>query len=203
MSLTLLFALALVQPPASTGATLFDTNCASCHAQPEGRTPPLASLRQRTPEAIVEALTIGSMREQGSTLRDSDKRAIAEFLTGRAPGASAAAPSPTAGRCAAVPPFDASTGPHWTGWSNDLANTRFQPAPQAGLTAEQAPKLVLKWAFGFPNATAARALPTIAGGRVFVGSQSGIIYALDAKTGCIIWTYQAKAGVRSGIVGRR
>jgi polyvinyl alcohol dehydrogenase (cytochrome) len=43
-------------------------------------------------------------------------------------------------------------------------------------------------------------LPTIAGGRVFVGSQSGAVYALDAKSGCTIWTDQAKAGVRAGIV---
>src|SRR5206468_2983331 len=40
----------------------------------------------------------------------------------------------------------------------------------------------------------------VAGGRVFVGSQSGTVYALDAKSGCIIWTFQAKAGVRSGVV---
>src|SRR5439155_5271766 len=96
--------------------------------------------------------------------------------------------------------FDASTGPRWTGWSPDLTNKRFQPAADAGFTAEQAPKLTLKWAFGFPNAVTARALPTVAGGRVFVGSQSGTVYALDAKSGCIIWTFQAKAGVRTGIV---
>jgi polyvinyl alcohol dehydrogenase (cytochrome) len=66
--------------------------------------------------------------------------------------------------------------------------------------AEQVPKLTLKWAFGFPNATTARALPTIAGGRVFVGSQSGVVYALDAKSGCTVWTFQAKAGVRTGVV---
>jgi polyvinyl alcohol dehydrogenase (cytochrome) len=68
------------------------------------------------------------------------------------------------------------------------------------LTAEQTPKLVLKWAFGFPNGTAARGLPTVAGGRVFVGSQNGLVYALDAKTGCVIWTFRAAAGVRAGIV---
>src|SRR5205823_8528183 len=89
---------------------------------------------------------------------------------------------------------------HWNGWGVDVSNTRFQPAAQAGLSAADVPKLKLKWAFGFPNANSARAQPTIAGGRVFVGSQSGTVYALDAKTGCTIWTFQAKAGVRSGIV---
>jgi polyvinyl alcohol dehydrogenase (cytochrome) len=117
----------------------------------------------------------------------------------------AQAPSPaadpvSAGRCASPPSLDLSTGPRWSGWSADLANTRFQPAAQAGLTAAEVPKLTLKWAFGFPNATSARALPTVAGGRLFVGSQSGLVYALDARTGCTIWTFQAKAGVRTAIL---
>src|SRR5438874_12814566 len=106
MALTLLFALALVQAP-PTGATLFETNCASCHtAAPDGRTPSVASLRQRSPDAIVEALTNGSMREQGAALRDAEKRAIAEFLAGRPMGsaATAIATSPSAGPCTATPP---------------------------------------------------------------------------------------------------
>ena len=45
----------------------------------------------------------------------------------------------------------------------------------------------------FPRRVGARAQPTIAGGRVFVGSQNGTVYALDAKSGCTIWTFQAKA----------
>ena len=79
-----------------------------------------------------------------------------------------------------------------------MANTRFQPQP--GLSADQLPTLTLKWAFGFPRASGARAQPTIAGGRLFVGSQDGTVYALDAKSGCTIWTYQAKGGVRTAIV---
>src|SRR5262249_2195229 len=116
---------------------------------------------------------------------------------GRAPGATTAGAS---GRCAAAPPFDPTRGPHWTGWSGDVTNTRFQPAADAGVSAEQTPKLTLKWAVGFPNAVTARAAPTLAGGRGFVGSQSGTVYAIDAKSGCIVWTFQAKAGVRTGIV---
>src|SRR5262245_18029973 len=151
------------------------------------------------------------MREVGSDLTDAQRRAIAEFLTtgdaarrpqpsaGAAPRGSDPPASANVGRCTTVPPFDPTTGPRWTTWSPDLANTRFQTAGQAGLRGDQVPKLTLKWAFGFPNATSARALPTVAGGRLFVGSQSGTVYALDAKSGCTIWTFQAKAGVRSGL----
>lgn len=59
--------------------------------------------------------------------------------------------------------------------------------------------LTLKWAFGFPDATVAWAQPTVAGGRVFVGSQNGTVYALDAATGCIRWTFAAAGGVRTAL----
>ena len=41
--------------------------------------------------------------------------------------------------------------------------------------------------------------PTVAAGRVFVGSQNGTVYSLDAKTGCIHWTFSAKGGVRTAV----
>ncbi|MBI3491968.1 MAG: PQQ-binding-like beta-propeller repeat protein [Acidobacteria bacterium] len=186
---------------AGGGAVLFQNNCATCHAGNDPRVPPLAALRQRTPEQIVEALVTGPMREQGADLTDAQRRAIAEFLTGGTLATRASAPA--AGRCITPPgppSLDLASGPQWNGWGPGLTNTRFQPAAQAGLTAEQTPKLTLRWAFGFPNATSARALPTVAGGRLFVGSNSGDVYSLDAKTGCTIWMYHAKSAVRTAIV---
>src|SRR5205085_9187047 len=104
------------------------------------------------------------------------------------------------GRCTASPTLaDPASAPAWRGWSPSVANTRFQPAQQAGLSADQVPKLSLKWAFGFPDATSAWSQPTVAGGRVFVGSQNGTVYSLDAKSGCIHWTFTAKSGVRSAL----
>jgi polyvinyl alcohol dehydrogenase (cytochrome) len=80
-----------------------------------------------------------------------------------------------------------------------VTNTRFQPPDQAGLTAEQVPHLALKWTFGFPDATSAWSQPTVLGGRLFVGSHNGTVYSLNAKTGCIYWTYNAKSSVRSAV----
>jgi polyvinyl alcohol dehydrogenase (cytochrome) len=83
-------------------------------------------------------------------------------------------------------------------------NLRFQTAESAGLDFNQVPNLTLKWAFGFPQSTSAWAQPAVAGGRLFVGSQNGDIYALDARTGCGHWTYSARTGVRTAIsVGPR
>jgi polyvinyl alcohol dehydrogenase (cytochrome) len=164
----------------------------------------MAALRQRVPEEIVAALTTGLMRQQGSELTDAERRAVAEYLSGRLIGAgstNSAGAVEAMARCAGPSaPINLSAAGQWNGWGVDITNTRFQPAAQAGLSTDQISKLTLKWAFGFPNATTARAQPTVAGGRVFVGSQSGLVYALDAKTGCTIWTFQAKGGVRTAIV---
>jgi polyvinyl alcohol dehydrogenase (cytochrome) len=104
-------------------------------------------------------------------------------------------------RCSKPAPLgDPLAAPNWLGWSPTIRNAHFQPAEQAMLTAAQVPHLTLKWAFGFADATSAWAQPTIAGGRLFVGSQNGTVYALDASSGCVVWTYAAHAGVRTSIV---
>jgi polyvinyl alcohol dehydrogenase (cytochrome) len=94
---------------------------------------------------------------------------------------------------------DALARPHWNGWGADLSQHRFQPAAMAQLGAADVPRLKLKWAFGFLGATRAQAQPTIMGGALFVGSQSGKVYALDANTGCTHWVFDAGVGVRSAI----
>src|SRR5438552_4856292 len=109
-------------------------------------------------------------------------------------------PAGVAGLCSSPQPMsDPAAGVHWNGWGASAANTRFQQADQAGLTAAGVPKLKVKWAFGFPNATRARSQPTIAGGRLFVANETGAVYALDPKTGCTYWTFQAQGDVRTAI----
>jgi polyvinyl alcohol dehydrogenase (cytochrome) len=41
--------------------------------------------------------------------------------------------------------------------------------------------------------------PTLFGGRLFVGVDTGYVYALDAKSGCVYWSFQAETGVRNAI----
>src|SRR4029078_9551514 len=86
-------------------------------------------------------------------------------------------------RCAAPLPFEPASADDWNGWGYDTDNSRDQPKP--GLTAADAGSLALKWAFGFPNGNSAYGQPTVAGGRVFVGADTGFVYALDAATGCV------------------
>ena len=184
---------------APDGAAIFARSCATCHDGAVGtRTPTPDILRQRSPEAILAALTAGGMRPQGGRLSGAERRAVAEYLSGRALGGDIT--GATVGRCATVPPLSNPAGsPSWSGWAPDVTNTRFQGEKQAGLTAAQVPRLTLKWALGFPDATSAWSQPTVAAGRLFVGSQNGTVYSLDAKTGCIAWTFGAKTGVRTAL----
>jgi polyvinyl alcohol dehydrogenase (cytochrome) len=178
---------------------LFADHCASCHNGNDARAPSLEAMRGRSPLAIVDALTSGPMRYQGLPLSGAERRSLAEYVSGkRLRGTVTGA---TLDRCAKVRPFgDPSAPPNWLSWSPTIANAHFQPAKEAGLRAAQVPHLKLKWAFGFPDATSAWAQPTIAGGRLFIGSQNGSVYALDASSGCIVWAFTAHAGVRTSIV---
>src|SRR5260370_20212523 len=128
------------------------------------------------PENIVSALTSGPMRSQGANLSRAERVAVAEFLTDKRLGAFQPAGS---NPCVNRPPKDFA-GPQWNGWGVDLDNSRFQPADAARITAEQVPKLKLKWAFGFPAAFTAYAQPVVAGWRVFVGRAPRPGYSLDA-----------------------
>ncbi|MEO7206458.1 MAG: PQQ-binding-like beta-propeller repeat protein [Steroidobacteraceae bacterium] len=84
----------------------------------------------------------------------------------------------------------------WNGWGRDLFNTRYQPEP--AIRATDVPKLSLKWAFGFQGGNEF-GQPTLVDGRLFVTSSAGRIYALDAKSGCTYWIFDAPAGSRTAI----
>jgi len=84
----------------------------------------------------------------------------------------------------------------WNGWGRDLFNTRYQPEP--AIRAMDVPKLGLKWAFGFQGGSDF-GQPTLVDDRLFVTSSAGRIYALDAKSGCTYWTYDAPTGSRTAI----
>ena len=91
------------------------------------------------------------------------------------------------------------SGSAWNGWGADISNSRFQTAQAAEITASQVPGLKLKWAFGVAGAKEVFGEPVVVGGRVFVSADTGVVYSLDAETGCVYWTFQAEAGVRTAI----
>jgi len=194
------------QPPrlgTESGFGIFQQKCMTCHGKADApeKAPDPQVLRQLAPERILDALTNGVMKIQGQALSDEEKRRVAESVSGRLLGTAAAGdPKTMPNQCATNPPLrDPSAGPAWNGWGVDTSNTRFQTAKAAGLTADSVAKLKLKWSFGFPGGLSAFGQPSIAAGRVFVGSDNAYVYSLDAKTGCVYWGFQAKAGIRNAM----
>jgi polyvinyl alcohol dehydrogenase (cytochrome) len=161
-------------------------------------------LRTLTAERVLAAMESGAMISMASRRAGVERRAIAEFVTGKSlANALEAAPSRQA-MCAAADTFtNPLARPSWNTWGVNTSNTRYQDAASAGLAASDVGRLKVKWAFGFPGDLDASSQPTIVGGRVFVGSQGGTVYSLDASSGCVRWFYQAAAGVRTAVtIGR-
>lgn len=184
---------ALAQTPEAT----FQSRCATCHSAGNSLgAPPPETLRQMSSKTILTALETGKMKGIGAGMSAAERESVAKLLgTSESQAVSASA------KCTAPP--TRSSAAAWNGWA-DPANTRFQSAKAAGLTRQTAPKLKLKWAFGFPGVTTAFGTPTVVDGRIFVGDANGAVYSLDARTGCTYWTFSAAAGVRvAPVIGGR
>jgi polyvinyl alcohol dehydrogenase (cytochrome) len=188
-------------PGTESGIAIFQQHCMGCHGNANvPQAPAPSAIREMTPERIYDALTSGSMKGYGASLTDEQRRMTATFLSGRPLGSlqqGDAKDMPN--RCAFNPPMaDPSAGPAWNGWGGStVTNTRFQSAQAAGMTAADVPKLKLKWAFGYPNGLSAFGQPAVVSGRVFVGTDIGYVYSLDAQTGCVYWSYRAEGSMRT------
>jgi polyvinyl alcohol dehydrogenase (cytochrome) len=179
--------------PAPDGAALYAQRCAMCHDKAAAHVPSRESLGNRNPINIVMTLMTGAMRPQAAGLSTEQARAIATYLTAEA---ASRRPALRPNLCSMeAKPVDA-TATGWSGWGRDVANSRFHPHP--GLAAADVPRLKLKWAFAYPAAMA-WGQPTVMGGRVFVTSTTGEVYALDANTGCTWWSFDAGAPVRTAL----
>src|SRR3954463_3412216 len=117
-------------PPAD-GAALFADHFSGCPNNDDARGPSAEVLHGGSPQAIIDALTSGSMKYQGLALSGEERRAIAETLTGRKlRGALAGS---TVGNCGSSttvgtgrstrlaagprrPLGDPTAGPLWNGW---------------------------------------------------------------------------------------
>jgi polyvinyl alcohol dehydrogenase (cytochrome) len=195
MRILALAVLATIACRAQDGEALFKKHCLACHSPgAENRAPLVEALATLSPAAVRESLEKGAMKVQGDLLTPAERQAVASF----AGKGTATRIETTVGQCApgVVPRTDSS---YWNGWGPDATNSRFQAEKMAGFKAADVPRLKLKWAFGFPNATNAMAQPTLAGGRLYFGSADGTVYNVDAATGCTYWSFKAGGTVRGAI----
>jgi len=183
----------------NAGASDYALLCAGCHEGALLEAPRRSALALFSPEHIVESLESGIMATQGMPLTRAKKRDVAFFLTGKRFNESVT--KPVSFDCSASlavgAPLD--QPPLWNGWGAGVNNSRHQYS-ETLLTPDNVGELTLDWAFAFPGATRARSQPLVTPEAVFVGSQEGVVYALDARNGCPIWTYDAEAEVRSAVI---
>ena len=178
------------------GKPLYTEHCAGCHEAQVYKAPHTTWLELMSPQVLYRSITEGIMQSQAAHLSDGDKQHIVEYITQMRLG------DPDAGPAVAwcedsASEFSKLDENHLTGWGHDTR--RYASSEAAGFNRSQIDNLELKWSFGFPASTRARSQPTIAMGAVFVGSQDGTVYAFDLETGCVRWTYAARAEVRTGI----
>jgi polyvinyl alcohol dehydrogenase (cytochrome) len=185
------------------GAALFRTYCAICHEGPGAnpQAPGLEVMRRMTAAQVLESLERGTMRARAAERSRAQRRALAEYVSGKPLAADSGVPMARSAFCSATPAPSPATlaGPMWNGWGQGITNARFQPPVAAGMKADDLPRLTLKWAFGFPGATSAGTQPVVAGGRLYAATAEGEVYVLDAKTGCVHWTLEVEAAIRTAI----
>jgi polyvinyl alcohol dehydrogenase (cytochrome) len=193
---SLLVAALSAHAQAPSGEAIYKRRCSGCHDQAGARIPPRTALQKMPAVRILRAMNSGVMMTPAYPLRRDEREAVATYLgtPGAEPG-----PKPEAfckERAISLKQIPAFS---WSGWSPTPDNARFQSADAARLSVSQVRKLKLKWAFGLDGDISAYSQPTVVDGHVFMGSAAGMIYALDAATGCIEWTYQAGAPVREAV----
>ena len=174
------------------GKKLFLEHCHSCHATSSHQVPSKAMLRKMSRRAITLSMQSGLMKHQAQKLSVLEMDAIARYLS-----AELVSQSNPDVSCEGEQEFSAE--PTWLGWGNSLRNDRYQKIELNEFSQPNPELLKLAWTFAVPGADRMRSQPTVGGGVVFVGSQSGSVYALDAKTGCVWWTFNALSEVRGSI----
>ncbi len=180
------------------GEALYQAHCARCHEGQVKRAPHRDIMSRLPALMVLNSMELGKMKFQGMMRTGRERRAISEWMTSKKLPPPTDTDETVAGFCEDAPgSFAIADGaPQWNGWGADNFNTRFQSAAAAGIHADQVPELKVKWVFGLPM-DFQTSQPTVIGGRVFVGTMKGLVYALDAKTGCLHWSVKTTAGVRS------
>ena len=185
---------------AQDGASVYKARCAVCHDSPTGRVPGSNALRTMSSAFILQSLNAGLMKTLAAGMNSRERTAVASYLGSKTPPLAASLPA--SAFCPAQRPQPAKelASATWMGWGSDAENTRFANSDLAGLNAADVPNLKLLWAFSLGDGTSVRSQAAVADQHVYAANLTGQVFSLDARIGCIHWTFVGSNPVRSAIV---
>ena len=182
----------------AVGGALYARHCAACHDGNMVRAPQRYVLENVSPSTLLAAMIDGPMREVAADLSLEQKTAVAEYIAERKITETNTADAGVACEGAANE-FDSSQSPVFQHWGLEAGASHYMSPSVARVNSKNIASLTLDWAFAYPDATRARSQPAFGAGALFVGSQSGLVYAFDMETGCTRWQFQASSEVRNGL----
>lgn len=180
------------------GKAVYEQYCMACHNLPGTRAPALSAIQQMSAQTLRFTLTEGLMQQQGSLVPRDELQHLIGYL--------AAADGADGDWVAAMMckpdqrTVDLDAPASLTMFGTDHNNSRRLTATQAGLTSADLANLELAWAIGFPKTTSLRSSPVIIGSTMFyTPTPTGKLLALDTKTACVKWAYDAGLPLRSSV----
>ena len=81
-------------------------------------------------------------------------------------------------------------GKNWLNYGRDYSEQRFSPLDK--INDDNIQELNLSWSYRFPTARGLEATPLVHEGVIYVTTAWSNVYALDAKNGNALWTFDAQ-----------
>jgi polyvinyl alcohol dehydrogenase (cytochrome) len=178
-------------PPDHPGRAVYEKACAACHATPVNpRSPTLAGIQTQAPQRLREVLSEGGvMAPMAAGLSPAEKTDLIAWLT--AGQVQTPASWTDAIMCAADKrSVNTAASIISNGFGVDKNQTRSLSSVQAGLKKADLANLEIAWSIAFPGQGAGTGASFLGDDTMFIsGGQK--VAAVDAKTGCVKWAYQA------------
>lgn len=186
-------------PAAHPGKAVYDKYCGSCHDNAaDYNAPTYAALRTMSYQALQTSLVSGKMAAQGAVVPAPEMFQLLDHLAAKPPQDDKWV---TGNMCAANTRAINLNGPEtFVRPLVDYEGSRHMSARQAGLTNADLSNLEVAWTMAFPLTNSMRASPVIVGSTLFYSaSMAGYVIALDTKSGCVKWAYDAGEPLRTSM----
>ena len=177
-------------------ASLYKTNCATCHEVPETKAPPIDNLRKLPLGKITQTLEIGIMQPMAAMLKPDERLAIAKWLAAEEDLKRNQWLQTHA--CAAQTPARLTGSENWGMGALNARNPQDVTITKANLN-----QLELKWSIALPAVNAMRSLPVVTTDTIYLGGADARLLALDRKTGCVRWYLNVDSAIRNSLTVER